>query len=98
MKKVLILAILLVGAPVVACDCKPDGGMSALSDGTIQLVTDRAAEKADDATSCGRAQMLGEFQNATSLHDPVYPAIHAEYWYWSDRCERFLEGEIDRAN
>ena len=90
MKKVLILIILLITIPAVACDCKPDGGMSALSNEMIQRAIDRAAERADYAKACERARLLGDLQNATSLYDVEYSTVKAQYEYWSDRCEQLI--------
>lgn len=103
MRELLILVMLLAVAPAVACDCEPDdGAQRSVRDGFydarfIQEPLNRARKRADDATTCERARVLGELQNTTSTRSASYRPVRMEYEHWLKRCERFLESETDRA-
>lgn len=84
MKALILLAMMLLTAPVMADE--------------VDEAVERAATKVDHATACEQALLLSPALAAMPLDAPEYAKVKAKLMSLYDECERLQEEAIDAAD
>lgn len=89
MKALLVLGMLLVAVPSVACDCCCSPGAEAI------VRMERELFNLDLKEAQREFRRWGHLLNSEPLDSSFYEAFKNNYLFWADRLERLQEQAID---